>query len=90
MKQVRFDEVAGQLSTTLSIPVENLTPTTTLADLAADSFLLVEAVIDLQEEFNTMFNQMQLREVTNLGELVELLQRSKVAPESLPEQVLGQ
>ncbi|SOJ56368.1 Acyl carrier protein [Mycobacterium simulans] len=77
-KEITFDEVTERISATLSIPLAKLTPTTTLADLAADSFMLVEAVVDLQEEFDTMFTQTQLREITNLGELVELLQRSRV------------
>ncbi|WP_204802340.1 4'-phosphopantetheinyl transferase superfamily protein [Mycobacterium riyadhense] len=81
-QEITFDEVAERISATLSIPLAKLTPTTTLADLAADSFMLVEAVVDLQEEFDTMFTQTQLREVTNLGELVELLQRSRVTSDA--------
>ncbi|OSC41575.1 4'-phosphopantetheinyl transferase superfamily protein [Mycobacterium decipiens] len=88
--EITFDEVAERISATLSIPLAKLTPTTTLADLAADSFMLVEAVVDLQEEFDTMFTQTQLREVTNLGELVELLQRTKLTPETQPHKVIGQ
>jgi acyl carrier protein len=58
----------------LSVPVERLTPDSTLADLAADSFLLVEMVVDLQEEFDSIFTQAELRQVTKLSELVSLLQ----------------
>jgi acyl carrier protein len=70
---VTFEDVAERISATLSIPVSELTPKTTLYDLAADSFLLVEMVVDLQEEFDAMFSQTQLREVTSLGDLVDLL-----------------
>ncbi|MCQ4040710.1 4'-phosphopantetheinyl transferase superfamily protein [Streptantibioticus rubrisoli] len=70
---VTFDEVADRISTTLSIPVEKLTPQTTLRELAADSFLLVEMAVDLQEEFDTIFTQDELREITTLGELAGLV-----------------
>ncbi len=70
---ITFEDVAERISATLSIPVSELKPKTTLHDLAADSFLLVEMVIDLQEEFDVMFTQTQLREVADLGDLVDLL-----------------
>ncbi len=81
---VTFDRVAERISATLSVPLSDLTPRTTLADLAADSFLLVEMVVDLQEEFDATITQAQLREVTNLGELVGLL-RAPALP-ALPTQ----
>jgi acyl carrier protein len=71
---VTFDAVAERISSTLSIPVERLLPDSTLADLAADSFMLVEMVVDLQEEFDSIFTQAELRQITRLGELVALLQ----------------
>ncbi|GAA1909595.1 4'-phosphopantetheinyl transferase superfamily protein [Streptantibioticus ferralitis] len=70
---ITFDEVADRISSTLSIPVEKLTPQTTLRELAADSFLLVEMAVDLQEEFDTIFTQNELREITTLGELAGLV-----------------
>jgi acyl carrier protein len=76
---VTFDRVAQRISATLNIPVEKLRPESTLTDLAADSFLLVELVIDLQEEFDTSFGQAELRQVTHLGQLVELLDRGSGA-----------
>ncbi|HEY2042909.1 MAG TPA: 4'-phosphopantetheinyl transferase superfamily protein [Jatrophihabitans sp.] len=71
---ITFDAVAERISAVLSVPVERLTPESTLADLAADSFLLVEMVVDLQEEFDSIFTQAELRRVTKLSELVSLLQ----------------
>ncbi|MEU1627597.1 4'-phosphopantetheinyl transferase superfamily protein [Streptomyces sp. NPDC020096] len=70
---ITFDAVADRISSTLSIPVEKLTPETTLRELAADSFLLVEMAVDLQEEFDTIFTQNELREITTLGELAGLV-----------------
>jgi acyl carrier protein/4'-phosphopantetheinyl transferase EntD len=68
-----FADVAERVSATLNVPVERLTPRTTLRDLPADSFLLVEMAIDLQEEFGTVFGQRELREVATLGELAALV-----------------
>jgi acyl carrier protein len=70
---ITFDAVAGRIAAVLNVPESRLTPGTTLQDLAADSFLLVEMIVDLQEEFDAAFTQASLREVGNLGELVELL-----------------
>jgi acyl carrier protein len=76
---ITFEVVAERISETLNIPVTDLSPQTTLNDLAADSFKLVEMAVDLQEEFDAMFTQAQLREVANLGQLVRLLDAPAVA-----------
>jgi acyl carrier protein len=70
---ITFECVAERISETLNVPAATLTPETTLRDLAADSFLLVEMAVDLQEEFDAIFTQAELREVANLGQLVDLL-----------------
>ena len=71
---VTFEAVTERISAILSVPVERLSPDSTLADLAADSFLLVEMVVDLQEEFDAIFTQADLRQITKLSELVDVLQ----------------
>ncbi|HEY2237959.1 MAG TPA: acyl carrier protein [Streptosporangiaceae bacterium] len=73
MTHVTFEKVAGRMSDLLSIPVEKLTPQTALNDLAVDSFQMVETVVDLQEEFGTVFTQAALKQVSTVGELAELL-----------------
>lgn len=70
---ITFDAVAARIAAVLNVPESRLTPGTTLQDLAADSFLLVEMIVDLQEEFDAAFTQASLREVGNLGDLVDLL-----------------
>jgi acyl carrier protein len=71
---ITFDAVASRIASVLRVQASVLTPDTTLKDLAADSFMLVEMVVDLQESFSAYFTQASLREVSNLGELVALLQ----------------
>jgi acyl carrier protein len=77
MTAVTFDLVAERISEILSVPVDKLTPQTALNDLALDSFQMVEAVVDLQEEFESIFTQAALRQVSTLGELTELLQANR-------------
>jgi acyl carrier protein len=74
---ITFDRVAERISVLLSVPIEKLTPETGLHDLGADSFRLVETVVDLQEEFDSMFTQAELKQVTTLAELVDLLRAQR-------------
>jgi len=73
MASVTFDLVAERISTLLSLPVDKLTPGTALQDLALDSFRMVEMVVDLQEEFGSVFAQADLQEVSTLEDLFKLL-----------------
>jgi acyl carrier protein len=70
---ITFDAVAARLGRILSVPAGGLTPRTFLADIAADSFELVEIVVDLQEEFGVTFTQADLRPILTVGDLVALL-----------------
>ncbi len=44
-----------------------------LTDLVTSSFLLVEMVIELQEEFDVRFQQADLNGVTTVGHLLDLV-----------------
>ncbi|HEY3872454.1 MAG TPA: acyl carrier protein [Actinocrinis sp.] len=73
MTAVTFDAVAERISVMLSVPTDGLTPQTPFSSLGADSFRLVELVVDLQEEFDSMFTQAELKQISTIGELVGLL-----------------
>lgn len=73
MTTVTFELVAERIGTLLSMPAEKLTPETALQDLALDSFRMVETVVDLQEEFGSVFSQAELQQVSTLGDLFKLL-----------------
>ena len=45
-----------------------------LTDLVNNSFLLVELVIELQEEFDVRFQQSDMNEVSTIGDLLELVE----------------
>jgi acyl carrier protein len=77
---ISFEDITARVSETLSVPVEDLKPETTLKELAADSFLLVEMVVDLQEEYGTTFSQADLLTVGNLGELADLIRAHVRSP----------
>jgi acyl carrier protein len=70
---VSFERVAGRISQVLNVPAATLTPETTLAELAANSLILIEMAIDLQEEFDVIVTQAELQGVATLGQLAELL-----------------
>ncbi|HEX2313482.1 MAG TPA: phosphopantetheine-binding protein [Thermomonospora sp.] len=72
-----FAQVTERISGVLSIPAADLTPQTPLRSLTMDSFVLVELIVDLQEEFDAVFSQAELKEVETLGELVDLLRTAR-------------
>lgn len=78
MPTVDFDQMAKHLSTLISVPVERLAPDMTIAELVPDSFTLVEVSVELQEEFDVIFSQDDLREVRTLADLAELLRHQQV------------
>ena len=66
--------VTATVAELLSIPLERITPETPLEELVPDSFAMVETAIELQEEFDVVFNQDDLKEVHTVGDLVALMQ----------------
>lgn len=76
-RTIDFEQVADRIAGVLSVPAGDLTPQTPLRSLTMDSFVLVEVIVDLQEEFDAVFSQAELREVDTLGELVELLRSAR-------------
>ncbi len=60
------------VSTLLRQPIERLTDETPLNTLVAESLILVEMVIELQEEFKIRLNQEQLSHVKTVGDLAKL------------------
>jgi acyl carrier protein len=73
MPAVTHESVVDRVSTLLSVPPERLTGDTTLTELVSDSFMLVEVVVDLQEEFGVILTQEDVKTVNTVGDLVTLL-----------------
>ena len=62
-------KVAEILGRTPQIVVDDVV----LTDLVNSSFLLVEMVIELQEEFDVRFQQVDMNEVATVGQLLNLV-----------------
>lgn len=70
--RAKMAEVLGHTSDTTSDDA-------VLTDLVNNSFLLVEMVIELQEEFDVRFQQADMNEVKTVGDLLKLVD-SRIAP----------
>lgn len=76
---VTADDVRLRIAEVLGLPQVRVAPDTVLTDLVAESFRLVEMAIELQEEYDVLLGQADLREVTTVGDLADLVQ-SRAAP----------
>lgn len=68
------DKVKGRMAAFLKLPVTKLEDSAALADLVAQSLLLVEMVIELQEDFGVRFVQEDLKDVKTVGDLARLFE----------------
>ena len=68
-----IEQVREKIAETLGVPVARVADEAVLTDLVASSFLLVETVIELQEEFDVRFQQADLSEVNNVAQLLDLV-----------------
>ncbi len=72
------DTVKAFMAKQLNIAVSKLSDdTVNLTDLVHESFILIELVIALQEEFKVRLVQEDLQEVKTLGQLLDVLQKKK-------------
>ncbi len=72
------DNVKAFMARQLNIPVTKLSDeASNLTDLVHESFILIELVIALQEEFQVRLVQDDLQEVKTLGQLLDVLQKKK-------------
>lgn len=67
------EEVVGRIADVLGVAQSRVRPEVTLADLVADSYRLVEMAIELQDDYDVIFSQADLSQVTTVGDLVELV-----------------
>ena len=69
----KTESVRTKIAATLDLPIEKVIDEVELLDLAQSSFLLVELVVELQEEFNVQVMQEDLKDVETAGHLIELV-----------------
>lgn len=68
------NEVKAKMAVFLKQPVSKLEDDTVLTNLVAESFALVEMVIELQEEFGVRLVQEDLKAVKTVGDLTRLFE----------------
>jgi acyl carrier protein len=66
--------VVERIAVFLGEAVEKFGDEAILTDLVSDSFVLVEMVIELQEEFGVEFGHEELKDVKTVGDLGRLIE----------------
>ncbi len=67
------DDINRRIAEVLGVPPGRVKPDAVLTDLVSDSYRLVEMAIELQDDYDVIFTQADLSEVTTVGELAELV-----------------
>jgi acyl carrier protein len=67
------ERVRGKIAEILGHTSEMVLDDAVLVDLVNSSFLLVEMVIELQEEFDVRFQQADMNEVATVSQLLDLV-----------------
>jgi acyl carrier protein len=57
----------------LDLDIQEVTATMRVSDLVADSFMLVQLSIEVQEQFNVIFYTDDLGRIDYVGDLVDLV-----------------
>lgn len=66
------ETIRHRMADFLQQPCECLDDSAKLSDLVTSSFLMVEMIIDLQEEFERRFGQQEMLGVETVGQLLDL------------------
>ena len=73
-----FEQVAGSISSVLSVSADNLSEDTSLtADLVVDSLLMYEIVIELEEIFDARISDNDIDRIETIGDIVDFLVSKK-------------
>ena len=65
--------IKQRIASTLSLPITKLADDRLLTDVVAESFAMVEMVIDLQEEFGVRLEQAELKKLKTVADLTALV-----------------
>jgi acyl carrier protein len=66
--------VKSRLALLLRVPVERIEDTALLTDVVAESLLLVELVIELQDQLSVRLVQEDLQHIRTIGDLTQLFE----------------
>ncbi len=68
------EDVRHRIAEVLRVPEARVAPDTVLTELVAESFQLVEMVIELQEDYDILLSSEDLRELRTVGQLTALVE----------------
>ena len=68
------EQIRQQISATTGVELNDINESAVLTDVVTSSFVLVETVIELQERFEVRFDQSDMKTVTTVGQLIDLVE----------------
>ena len=74
MSMTDRQQVQGKMAQLLKQPVERLVDAAVLTDLVAESFVLVDMVIELQDDLGIRLMQDDLKPVKTVGDLLVVIE----------------
>ena len=73
------DKIKGKMGEVLGRPPDAIADDAELTSLVNSSFVLVELVIELQEEFGVRFHQADMNNVSTVSQLIGLVESRSAA-----------
>lgn len=73
MTLVTVEEIRLRMADILEVPERRAGPDVVLTDLVSDSFRLVEMAIELQEHYDVIFGQEDMKDLRTVGDLAGLV-----------------
>lgn len=67
------DEITARIAEVLGVAPSRVRPEVVLSELVSDSYRLVEMAIELQDDYDVIFSQADLSNVTTVGDLADLV-----------------
>ncbi len=67
------DEIVTRIADVLGVSPSRVQADVALTDLVSDSYRLVEMAIELQDDYDVIFSQADLSEITTVGDLADLV-----------------
>ena len=68
-----LEEIRALMAEVLDVPASRVTDDVVLTDLVSDSFRLVEMAIELQEVYDVVLGQADLKDLRTVGQLAHLV-----------------
>lgn len=82
MTPVTLEAIRLRMAEVLEVPEGRVNLDAVLTDLVSDSFRLVEMAIELQEHFDVMFGQEDMKNLRTVGDMAELVRSRLSADEA--------